>query len=288
METTFKKSVKAWSKMLLMAAILCFSVTTLFSYASAAGLLDKIKKEKKLVVGTEAAFEPFEFVQDGKIVGYGKDILDYLAADLDVELVQHDVPFQGIIAGLLAKKFDFVATSIAINEERLKKVAFTLPIAMMLDEIIVLSKNDNIKGTEDLNNKIVGGQLNSAAQTNLEKFNLKLKAKGGAGYKDLKLYTAQPELYMALASGQIEAICIPTLLFLNLNKKQPGVFKSVGGIGRTLLCWITRPEDLDLRDYINSVILKLRDSGKLYELQKKWLGITQEIPDSGHLPPGAF
>ena len=48
---------------------------------------EKIKRTGKVTVGTEAAFPPFEFVEDGKIVGYGKDILDYIIADLDAEAV---------------------------------------------------------------------------------------------------------------------------------------------------------------------------------------------------------
>ena len=56
-----------------------------------------------------------------------------------------------------------------------------------------------------------------------------------------------------------------------------------------LIEWaLQRWSDLDVRDYINSIILRTRDSGKLYELQKKWLGTAQEIPDGGHLPAGAF
>ena len=78
-------------------------------------------------------------------------------------------------------------------------------------------------------------------------------------------------------------------MFVSLNKKRPGIFKTVGTIGSPeWICWITRPEAIDVRDYLNSVILKLRDNGKLYELQKKWFGTTMEIPDGGHLPPGAF
>ncbi len=289
MEANSKKSMKVWSKMLLMAAIPVFGMTLMFGYAGAEGLLDKIKKEKKLVVATEAMLPPFEFVKDGKIVGYGKDILDIVVADLGVELTQHDLPFQGIIMGLLAKKFDFVATSVAVNPDRAKKVAFTMPIAGFDNLLVVSARNKDIKGPEDLNNKIMGTQLNSAGQPLLEKYNLELKAKGGAGYKDLKLYQAAPELGMALGSGQIDAITMPSNIFAYINQKQPGAFKSVGIIGTpTWMCWITRPGDLDVRDYINSIILKLRDSGKLAEMQKKWLGRSQNIPDKGYLPPGAF
>ena len=68
-------------------------------------------------VGAACTFPPFEFVEDGKIVGYGKDILDYIIADLGVELNQLDLPWQGILPGVLAGKFDFVATSVSIRAE---------------------------------------------------------------------------------------------------------------------------------------------------------------------------
>lgn len=275
-------------KSVTLAFILVFAAAVAQT-VHAEGLLAKIKKEGKLTVGTEAAFEPFEFVKNGKIVGYGKDILDLIVADLGVELVQHDLPFQGIIPGLLANKFDFVATSVAINEERAKKVAYTLPIASINNEVVVLAENDSINKPSDLNGKIFATQLASSIQPVAEKFNEQLQANGGSGFKELKLFQSFPETSMALANRQVDAISIATTMFISLNQKRPGMFKTVGAIGKKeWLCWITRPEDLDVRDYLNSMILKLRDNGKLYELQKKWFGTTMEIPDGGHLPPGAF
>ncbi|MBN9273072.1 MAG: transporter substrate-binding domain-containing protein, partial [Mesorhizobium sp.] len=58
----------------------------------AEGLVDQIKQRGTIVVGTEAAFEPFEFVRDGQIVGYNKDILDYVVAQLGVKLDQLNLP----------------------------------------------------------------------------------------------------------------------------------------------------------------------------------------------------
>jgi len=51
---------------------------------------------------------------------------------------------------------------------------------------------------------------------------------------------------------------------------------------------VTRPEDLGLRDAINVEIRKLRDSGQLEVMQKKWFGYAMPIPDSGYLPPDAI
>ena len=98
------------------AKLTAFAVSALIAVgAQAETTLEKIKRTGTVTVGTEAAFPPFEFVENGKIVGYGKDILDYIIADLGVELVQLDLPWQGILPGVLAGKFDFVATTVIVR-----------------------------------------------------------------------------------------------------------------------------------------------------------------------------
>jgi amino acid ABC transporter substrate-binding protein, PAAT family (TC 3.A.1.3.-) len=124
--------------------------------ASAATALERIKTAGKITVGTEAAYPPFEFVDDsGKIVGYGKEILDVVVAGLGVTLNQLDTPFQGILPGLLAGNFDLVATSVSINEDRAKKYAFTAPIANG-QPYVMMRKGEAIKSEEELAGKVVG------------------------------------------------------------------------------------------------------------------------------------
>jgi len=115
---------------------------------------EKIKRTGKVTVGTEAAFPPFEFVEDGKIVGYGKDILDYIVADMNVELNQLDLPWQGILPGVLAGKFDFVATSVSIRAERAKKYAFTVPIAEGTNWVMKRSGDASINSPDDLSGRL--------------------------------------------------------------------------------------------------------------------------------------
>ena len=44
----------------------------------------------------------------------------------------------------------------------------------------------------------------------------------------------------------------------------------------------------NLRDYLSSVILEMRDNGYMYELQDKWFGFRMNIPSEGYLPEGAL
>ncbi|TFF23137.1 transporter substrate-binding domain-containing protein [Jiella endophytica] len=251
--------------------------------------LEAIRKKGVVTVGTEAAFPPFEFVKDGKIVGYGSDILAVVVEELGVKLNQLDLPWQGILPGVLAGKFDFVATTVAINEERAKRYAYTMPIANG-QPYAMMRKGDAIKSEDDLKGKVVGTQLASSTEPIARALDDKLKA-DGEGFADLKLYTAFTESYVALANGEIDAVIqsLPSLAVL--VKEKPDTFELAcpitAGVKWTYLAWCTRPEDTDLRDFISGVIRKMRDDGRLYELQEKWFGFKMEIPDTGYLPPDA-
>jgi polar amino acid transport system substrate-binding protein len=245
--------------------------------------LDKIKRTGELTVGTEAAFPPFEFVKDGKIVGYGSDILAEVVKELGVKkLNQLDLPWQGILPGVLAGKFDFVATTVGINAERAKRYAYTMPIADGVP-YAMKRKGDKLTKVEDFNGKVVATQLASSSEPVARALDAKLKAAGGAGFKELKLFTSYPE---------VDAVIQPLPSLAALVKDKPDVFELMAPIpqdgGHPYLAWVTRPDDKDLRDAISAVIRKMRDDGRLASLQKKWFGFEMTIPDQGYLPPGAM
>ena len=269
--------------------ILITAITFVTFGASAETTLEKIKRTGKVTVGTEAAFPPFEFVENGKIVGYGKDILDYIIADLGVELVQLDLPWQGILPGVLAGKFDFVATTVSVRPERAKTYAFTVPIAEGTTWVMKRKGDDSITKVDDIAGKVVSAQLSSGGQAAAEDFEKDMQARGVGSYGELKLFTAYPEIFMATANGTADVAIGPLPTLAVASKKSEGTFELVGAIrDPSYMGWVTRPEDTDLRDYLSSIMLEMRDNGKLYESQDKWFGFKMPIPSEGYLPEGAL
>ena len=81
---------------------------------------------QKVRIATEGAYPPFNFkAPDGSLQGFDVDIANAVCAEahLDCTIVAQD--WDGIIPGLLAKKYDAIVASMAVTEERKKKVAFT-------------------------------------------------------------------------------------------------------------------------------------------------------------------
>lgn len=93
----------------------------------------------KLVMGTNAEFEPFEYRDDNNnITGFDPELARYIAAELGMELEIVDQDFDSLIATLQAGKVDFVAAGMTADEERRASVDFTTDYYESTQAIIVL------------------------------------------------------------------------------------------------------------------------------------------------------
>ncbi|AJK50521.1 transporter substrate-binding domain-containing protein [Burkholderia plantarii] len=251
------------------------------------GTLADIRRRGVLTVGTEAAYEPFEFVENGQVTGYGRDILLYMAGKLGVKLNQMNLPFQGLLPGLMTHKFDFVATSVGINAERAKRFAFSQPVGVVDTVLVVRAGDTAIHQPGDAGGKVVGTQMGSSSQPIAQAFDMQLKAKG-AGYADIKLFQAYPDVMVALSNKTLDIGIMPSNIVAVLMKKEPGQFRVIGKIGEPkVLAWVANPQDKEIRDFINASLTELEKSGQLAQMQKKWFGYTMNLPTSGYLPEGA-
>ena len=120
--------------------------------------------KEKLVLVTEAGFAPYEYYENGEIVGVDIDIAKEIAKSLDMELEIKDVYFDSIINEVKTGKSDFGAAGISYTEERAKEVNFS--IDYMISRQIMIVKNDsNITGPSDLFDQKVAVQLGSVADS---------------------------------------------------------------------------------------------------------------------------
>jgi polar amino acid transport system substrate-binding protein len=120
------------------------------------------RDEDTIVMVTEAGFAPYEYYENGKIVGVDIDIAKQIANYLGKKLVIKDIDFDSIISELNSGKADFALAGMSISAERLKEVDFSVEYAVSKQVIIAL-KDTNIKTVSDLENKKIAVQLGSVA-----------------------------------------------------------------------------------------------------------------------------
>lgn len=126
--------------------------------------------EDKLVMGTNAAFEPFEFTTTDGLVGEfdGIDvaIATELAKSMNKELVIEDMEFDGLLASVQTGKVDMAVAGMTIKPERLESVDFSIPYYTATQVMVVAADNTDISVAEDLKNgKKVGVVLGYTGDT---------------------------------------------------------------------------------------------------------------------------
>lgn len=104
-----------------------------------------------LVMATNAAFKPYEYVEEGKIVGIDVDMAQAVADVLGMELEVQDMEFDSIITAVQSGKADIGVAGMTVTEDRLKNVNFSDPYTTTKQVIVVRNgqaSNDSIFSIE--------------------------------------------------------------------------------------------------------------------------------------------
>lgn len=263
-------------------AMLC---TSLFSAAAhSADLLDRIKSDATITIASEARYAPFESVENGKIVGYDVDLMNHiLQKNLPgVAVKQLDLPFQGILTGLDAKKFDFVVTAVTVNQQRVAHFAFTVPIAESTVALLKREADGSISTLDDLSGKVIGSQAGSGQLQVLQEFNKKLVASGKPGIKEIKQYVSFDEAYADLANKRLDGVAQSLANLGPLIKARPGIFTTLKPMlgPTTYFGWVGRNDEDSARlvKLFSEGISEANRDGTMKALQQKWFGFVMDVP----------
>ena len=107
------------------------------------GLTGCGKNSNELVMVTEAGFAPYEYYENGEIVGVDIDIAKEIAKELGKELVVKDVAFDSIINEVKTGKADFGAAGISYTSERAEQVDFSINYSVS-KQVVVVKENSKI------------------------------------------------------------------------------------------------------------------------------------------------
>lgn len=109
--------------------------------ADAAG--DAASTGGTLVMGTEATFPPYEFVDaDGGIAGIDAEVAQAIADKLGMSLEIKDMAFDSLISAVQGGSIDFAMAGMTVNPERAESVDFSTSYATGVQVVIVPEGSD--------------------------------------------------------------------------------------------------------------------------------------------------
>lgn len=232
-----------------------------------------IKKEGKLVVGTESAYSPFAYYDDdNKLTGFDVEVAKAIGDELglDVEFVTSD--WDGLIAGLDANKYDVVMDQISITSARKKKYAFSTPYTYSYSALIVSEDNDDIDSFDDLDGL-------TTAQTTTSNWG-KMAKKNGATIKEVSGFS---EAIQLVEQGRADATINDNVTYLDYKNQQPDAKVKVAALSTDVsrsAVMIRKSGSSTLRKKINAALKNLQEDGTLSEISNKYFGSDVTQADS--------
>lgn len=218
----------------------------------------------KVRVATEAAYPPFEMVDENSkdLVGYDIELMKAIAEKAGFEVEFQNTPFDSVLAGMATCQFDAAVSAITITAERAEKMNFSDPYINAGQITTVRVDNTDIKGPADLVGKTIGVQLSTTGQIEAEKIE-------GA---TVKPYDTVDLAFLDLSNGQVDAVVADYPTTLNYVNKSADKIMTTGDVFTDESYGIAVCKtNTELLDKINKAMATLKEDGTLKSLEEKWL-----------------
>ena len=234
------------------------------STAAPKNLLETIKSQGKIRIGTEGTYAPFTFHDStGALTGFDVDIANEVAKRLGVKAEFVETKWDGMFAGLDAKRFDAVINEVTIKPDREAKYDFSTPYITSRAVLIVREDNNDIKSFEDLKGRKSAQSLTSNLADIAWKY--------GAELVQIDGFNQSIDL---LASKRVDATINDSLSFLDLKMHKPDApVKSVADYDNASKSAVLfNKGNKELVDAVNKALADMTSDGTYLNISKKWFG----------------
>ena len=226
---------------------------------------------KKVTLGTEGAYPPFNWIdENGDLQGFDVEIGNALCAAAHLDCTWAVQDWDGIIPGLLAKKYDAIVASMSITEERKKKVDFTGKYYTTPAKFVRM-KGSGIEITDEGLNGLAVGVQRATIHENFLRDNY-------GDIVDIKAYATQDEANLDFVAGRVDLLLADSMAlqggfldtpdgegaeFVGPDFTDPRWFGDGAGIA-------VRKGEGELLDALNAAIAAIRADGTYAAINDKY------------------
>jgi polar amino acid transport system substrate-binding protein len=221
------------------------------------------KIQKTIIVGTHAEYQPFDYLHNGKIVGFDIDIMKQIANGLNYKLKWKNMSFDGLIPALQMKKVDIIIAAMTPSAQRAKNVLFSQNYYISGSVVIIKkAEAEKIKNPANLEGTKIGVQLGTV-QDEL-----------AGNIKDAKVvrYNSPAFALMDLNAGKLQAIIVDKAIKGPFLKKNPDLtsfqIKDKNSSGFAI---VVRKDEPKLLKKVNTQINQIIKTEKYKKLLNKYL-----------------
>jgi len=229
----------------------------------------KLVTDGKLTVGSDLDFPPMEMLEGEKPVGFDVDLMTAIAKEMGLE-ISYLPPqdFDALPALVNAGKFDVIASSMTINDERKKVIVFSDPY-FESNQSIAMKAGSTYTSPADLKGKKVGVQSGTTGEQWATE---NLKPAGAT----IVPFKKTSQAFAALQAGNVAAVVNDLPITNDIVKDASKGLAIVKQIPTgEMYGFAVAMENPGLATAINDALKKVRDSGEYKTIYEKWIGPMQ-------------
>ena len=220
---------------------------------------------KKLVMGTNAAFPPYEYYEDEAIVGIDAEIAQAIAAKLGMDLEIADMDFKAIIPAVTEGKIDFGMAGMTVTEERLQSVNFSDTYATGIQAIIIVEGSE-ITSVDDLYAEGAAWKIGVQESTTGD-----IYCSDDFGEDRVYKYTVGADAVEALKSGKVDCVIIdnePAKAFVAANENL-AILETEYAVEDYAIA--VALDNTELLEKINGALKELTEDGTIAAIIEKYI-----------------
>lgn len=233
---------------------------------------EESKAPDKLIVGTNAEFPPFEYMNDKKQPdGFDIAMIKEIGKRMDKKVEIQNMEFKSLIGAMESESINTVIAGMTKTAEREESVDFS-DSYYTSNQAIILKKDSKIKKLSQLSGKKIGVQEGTTGDiiSSGEKFGEKNKVI--VKKATVKRYKKGVDAVMDLKNGAIDAVVIdekPAQEFVKNNAKKLKLV--VDSAGAEYYCIAITKGNTAYKEEINKQIKAIKKDGTYDKLKAKYI-----------------
>ena len=215
-------------------------------------------------VGSNMAFAPFEFIENGQPAGFDMELIVAIMKTQGVEVKLQNLPFDGLIPALQAKSIDIAMSGMTITEQRKKRIYFSEPyydnglVVMVRKELTNKYKTiDDVKGAK------VCAQIGTTGHIAAQKMT-----------KDIKLFNNAAEAFLEIGNKGCDAVVHdkPVVEYYVAQRGEKDLTVLPGQLNSEQLGIAMAKGNDKLLKMVNDGLAKVKANGEYDRIYAKWFG----------------
>ena len=214
-----------------------------------------------LTMATNAEFPPYEYVEEGKIVGIDAEIAALIAEKLGMELQIVDIAFDSIVPGVQSGKYDMGMAGLTVNDERLEKVNFSTSYATGV-QVVIVAEDSAIKTLDDVSGKKIGVQTSTTGD---------IYATDDFGEDAITRYDNGAVAVQALIAGKVDCVIIdnePAKSYVAANEGLK-ILETEYAVEDYAICF--NKADTELQEKVDGALKELIADGSVKNVIDKYI-----------------